>query len=143
MTIAVPIHRHGAVEIGSLDYSVRDDDSCEVVVMDRGVRFAAVEDNLFDALLAVRAQLEPLGSLIAVRGASIDVWPSGMAFDMGPAQSAYRMTMGKQAVLKDLVDIFEVADDVVPATIAEQTEYREKWFGSLGSSRGPRSDAAV
>jgi hypothetical protein len=135
MSIAVPIHRTGAVELGKLDYFVRDDDSCEVVVIDRGVRFEAVEDNLFDALLAVRAQLEQHGSLIAVRGASIDVWPSGMAFDMGNTQSAVRMTIGKQALLKDLVDIFEVADDVVPATIADQTEYRDRWFRSLSPSR--------
>jgi hypothetical protein len=42
------------------------------------------------------------------------------------------MTLGRQALMKDLVDIFELASDGRPSTIEEQQRYHEDWFKSLG-----------
>jgi hypothetical protein len=54
------------------------------VAVRRGrVHADAVAADAFDALAAVRRQLEPDGWRVAVAGARIDAWPSGMQRDMG------------------------------------------------------------
>lgn len=87
-------------------------------------------DDCFEALIEARRHLESQGILVCVEGARKDVWPSGMARSMGAGRKAYRMTMGKQALQSDLVDIF--AEAPTPASIAEQEAYRHAWFESLG-----------
>jgi hypothetical protein len=135
MDITVPVHEGGIVRDAALSYDERDDGMCEISISTHIGQFAAVAETLWDALISIRSQLEPRGLLVAVRGASIDVWPSPMQLDMGSASIAYRMTLGKQALQKDLVEIFEVSGDVVPATVAAQAEYRDRWFKSLIDSR--------
>jgi len=95
-------------------------------------RFESAGDDVFDCLLSIRQRLEGLGLQICVNGACIEVWPSPMSRSMGGGRRAYRMTFGQQALNKDLVDIFDMAEDGRPGTIAEQTQYRADWFTSLG-----------
>ena len=104
----------------------------ELVLSFAGRRISGSGRDFFEALLEVRRALEPEAMFLLVYGASRNVWPSGMARSMGAGLKAYRMTMGKQALLKDLVGIFESGPNVEPATIAEQEKYRDEWFSSLG-----------
>ena len=97
-----------------------------------GLRFRSVEDDLFECLLTVRRQLEAVGLQVHVNGASVDVWPSSMAKSMCGGRKAYKMTMGKQALMADLVDIFELAPNARPGAVAEQLAFRKDWFNSLG-----------
>ncbi len=102
-----------------------------------GERFESAGDDLFECLLAVRRSLEERAMQIRVNGACINVWPSGMSRSMGGGLRAYRMTLGEQAFMKDLVDIFDLASDGRPVSIAEQLQYRDDWFKSLGGGASP------
>ena len=133
MNITVPLCAAGAsVRDAQLSYHEREDDQYEVIVTFGPDRYVGVADDFFDALLSVRAELEAKGLLIAVLGASREVWPSAMSRQMGGGLRAYRMVMGKQALTRDLVDIFEASSDVVPVTIRDQMAFRDAWFDSLG-----------
>ena len=94
-------------------------------------RFSAKAPDFFEALVLLRQQLEPQGVLICVNGASRDVWPSAMARSMGAGRRAYRMRLGHQARTDDLVDIFALAPESQPCTVAEQERFRDQWFRSL------------
>lgn len=100
----------------------------EIVLGERVV--VGTGGDCFDALIEARRHLESQGVLVCVEGARKDVWPSGMARSMGGGRKAYRMTLGKQALKSDLVDIF--AEAQTPSSIADQEAYRRAWFDSLG-----------
>ena len=90
--------------------------------------------DFFDALVQVRKTMEKENVLLLVYGASKNVWPSAMARSMGAGLRAYKMTMGRQALTTDLVEIFAPGPDVQPCTVAEQEKYKDEWFASLGAA---------
>src|SRR5438128_376451 len=53
--------------------------------------------DLFEALVKVRLQLEPVGWFIAVQGARLDTYPSGMGRDMGGGEWVYILDQGRDA----------------------------------------------
>jgi hypothetical protein len=77
----------------------------------------ARENDAFEALCLIRAQLEPLGWRIGVAGAQVDVWPSGMSRDQGGGLSAYRMTAHGAG---DVVDTFAPVDPLSVTTLGDQ-----------------------
>lgn len=81
--------------------------------------------DAFAALCRVREQLEPLGWRIGAAGAQPDVWPSGMARDMGGGLRAYRLTAQGAG---DLVDTFAPVDPATVTTVAAQRAGVERWF---------------
>jgi hypothetical protein len=123
----------GAVR-AELTYGERDSESCWVRVAYAAQSFVGEGSDYFDALVALRRQLEALSILIRVNGAGQNVWPSGMSRSMGSGIQAYRMTLGSQARTVDLVHIFECSTGIEPATITEQERFRDQWFASLGSA---------
>lgn len=90
--------------------------------------------DYFDALVALRKQLEAERTFIRVNGACRDVWPSGMSRSMGGGIKAYRMRLGSPARMADLVAIFECSAEAEPTTIAEQEKFRDQWFASLSAA---------
>jgi hypothetical protein len=99
---------------------------CEV----RGQRLEATAGNYFAALCALRETLEAQGLIPVCWGASRNVYPSGMALDMGQGLSAYRTVIGEPARITDLVEIFATDPEVQPATVREQREFHERWLAS-------------
>jgi hypothetical protein len=91
----------------------------------------AVAANYFEALKRLRLHLEERYLFIRCYGASRDVYPSPMMLNMGEGRLAYRLIMGKQAVMKDAVDIFDNGSDVIPCTVQEQEEFYQAWLSSL------------
>ncbi len=91
----------------------------------------AVAEECFAALVVIRRALEAAGRLLVCNGSSLDVYPSGMSRSMGAGQKAYRLTMGRQALMADLVSIFETAPGVRPSRVDEQAAYFEEWIASL------------
>jgi hypothetical protein len=77
--------------------------------------FEAQEFDVFESLIAIRRQLEPMNWVLCCAGARADVWPSGMSRDMGGGRRAYVHVAGRRPSFEDLVDIFDPADcgDVV------------------------------
>ncbi|CAN7616873.1 hypothetical protein [Polaromonas sp. LjRoot131] len=105
-------------------------DSCGLKLTWRGREATASADDFFKALCAIRLQLEAEGLLLFCYGASLNVYPSGMARSMASGRVAYRMQAGKHAKMADLVDIFSEGPDVIPATVAQQREYFNDWVSS-------------
>jgi hypothetical protein len=95
------------------------------------VRVAESEEDFFEALKRLRLDLEKTGALLHCFGASENVYPSGMQKSMGPAILAYKMRIGFPALSKDIVNIFEADETVVPSTVEQQERFRQRWFDSL------------
>ena len=90
-----------------------------------------VGDDLFDALIRLRQQLNLVGSKLLCRGAAKDVYPSRMGRQMGGGRRAYKLTLGHQAHFSDLVDIFEYTDAAQISDVDEQKTFYEQWLESL------------
>jgi hypothetical protein len=86
--------------------------------------------DFFDALISIRRQLQRDDLIPYCYGASLNVFPSGMARDMGQGLRAYKLTLGKHARIADLVDIFDEGTDVVPADVDAQEQFFRDWLGS-------------
>jgi hypothetical protein len=86
--------------------------------------------DFFEALISIRRQLQRDGLVPYCYGASLNVFPSGMARDMGQGLRAYKLALGKHAKIADLVDIFDEGTDVVPADVDAQEQFYRDWLGS-------------
>jgi hypothetical protein len=86
--------------------------------------------DFFEALVSIRRQLQADGLAPYCYGASLNVFPSGMARDMGQGLKAYKLTLGKHAKSADLVDIFDEGTDVAPADVDAQEKFYRDWLGS-------------
>lgn len=89
-------------------------------------------ENIWDALCAIRRELESEGMLLGCYGASRDCYPSGMSLSMGGGSQVYRLRLGQQARQADLVDLLDTGPDVLPATVKEQAQFYAQWVASLG-----------
>ena len=54
-----------------------------------------------------------------------------MTLAMGEGRRAYKMTWGKQALMKDLVDIFDYDESLICCSVEEQNRYYMDWIRSL------------
>jgi hypothetical protein len=86
--------------------------------------------DFFDALASIRRQLQRDGLMPYCYGASLNVFPSGMARDMGQGLRAYKLTLGKHARTTDLADIFDEGADIVPADVDAQEQFYRDWLES-------------
>jgi hypothetical protein len=96
-------------------------------------RFEAL--SLFEALIAMRRSFEERGYRLLCAGARPDIFASSVSRDMGGGRKVSIVTMGLQADLDTLVDIFDYAGPDLVGTVEEQYAYRRKW---LASFRGPK-----
>src|SRR6478735_3840947 len=80
--------------------------NCRLVLKMSSREVIAEEHDFFEALISIRREIEPEKILLNIYGASINVWPSGMARQMGSGLRAYKMKMGSSATREDLVSIF-------------------------------------
>jgi hypothetical protein len=92
-----------------------------------------VGPDQFECLLKIRAELEPLGFRFLVNGARRNVWPSGMARDMGGGKQAYVLVLG-QPGRPELVDIFQPADESQIVLVKEQRDFFQTWLDDRGMS---------
>jgi hypothetical protein len=98
-------------------------------------RFTATAQDVFEALVRLRHQLEPDGWLIAVQGARRDTYPSGMLRDMGGGTGVYVLRKGKEALQDDVVTTLAEAEVELVGTVAEQQANWTAWFGDVRSRR--------
>jgi hypothetical protein len=106
------------------------DDRCHITFSYRGRSIDAEDSDYFGALCQIRQLLEMQGLIPFCYGASLNVYPSGMARDMGAGLKAYKLVMGKQARMHDLVEIFSEGPDVIPAFVSLQREFFEEWINT-------------
>ena len=106
-------------------------DTCKLTCRYRGKAIDAESSDFFEALCLIRQQLEPEGLIPFCYGASLNVYPSGMARNMGGGLKAYRLTKGEPARMIDLVEIFQSGSDVIPAFVGTQIAFFDEWVASL------------
>jgi len=104
---------------------------CVLACTYRGKTISAEASDFFEALCAIRRQLEADGLIPFCYGASLNVFPSGMARNMGAGLKAYRLKQGIHARPADLVGIFDEGPDVVPSHVGPQTQFYKDWIASL------------
>jgi len=107
--------------------------SCRVTCGYRGKEIHGEARDYFDALCQIRTMLEKEGLLLFCHGASLNVFPSGMARDMGQGLKAYRLEMGRPG--RDLVGIFESGPDVNPSSVERQRAFWTDWLASIAPGR--------
>jgi hypothetical protein len=90
----------------------------------------AVGADLFSALETVRRRLEAEGMLVCCQGARPDVFPSGMARQMGGGRRAYQLRRERRVGPADLVDVFEPADRAEVVTVDEQYAAVQRFYRS-------------
>ena len=88
-------------------------------------------DDLFEAMIGLRKELEARGCLLLCAGARADAFPSGMARDMSGGRKVYITRLGVQAARSDLVDIFDYAEPESIGTVEQQREFHQAWIASL------------
>jgi len=103
---------------------------CKLTCAYRGKTIEAEAADFFEALCLIRRQLEPEGLIPFCYGASLNVYPSGMARDMGAGLKAYRMRKGVHARMADLVEIFDTGPDVIPASVDAQEAFWREWLAT-------------
>jgi hypothetical protein len=103
--------------------------TCNVNIRFGREGFHGSSTDFFAALCEARRRLERNGHRLLCYGASRNVWPSGMAREMGAGLKAYQLTHGHRG--GPLKDIFHTGPDVVPSTVAEQQAFSQEWFDSL------------
>ena len=106
------------------------DGQCHITFRYRDRVIQASATDYFEAFSQIRLQLEPARLIPFCYGASLNVFPSGMARDMSSGLSAYRLTIGRTTSKDALVRIFDSGPDVIPASVANQKEYFNDWLKS-------------
>ena len=107
---------------------VDEGDDCRLVCEYRNKAAESVASDYFEALCDVRTRLSEDGLIPFCYGASLNVYPSGMAREMGRGLKAYKLTMGEQAKTSDLVEIFGEGPDVIPASVTAQEQFFREWL---------------
>ncbi len=97
-----------------------------------GKKKSMLADSLFEALVALRLDLEPKGIQIMCNGTSLDVYPSPMQLSMGPGRKACRLQMGHPVTsAASSVDIFECGGEWIGSSVEEQVAHYKLWRESL------------
>ncbi len=106
--------------------------ACQMLMTCDEWTLESTAEDWFDAFCAIRRDLETRELLPACYGAHLQAFPSGMSRSMGGGRKLYRLTLGKQALTKDLVGLFDAGDDVIPSTVDAQHQFFDQWIDSLG-----------
>jgi Clp amino terminal domain, pathogenicity island component len=93
-------------------------------------------DDMFEALVRIREQLEPQGWFVAVQGSRLDAYPSHMQREMAGGLNVCVMRMGEPVRLQDVVETFADADPGTLATVAAQREHAVAWERSVQGGAG-------
>lgn len=108
----------------------KERDSYQIELQIGDLNIDGEAENYFYALVELRKKLEIQNIKLLCKGCSKRVYPSPMILSMGDAREAYELTLEKQALMSDLVDIFTACEYDEYASINEQYDYYEKWLAS-------------
>lgn len=86
--------------------------------------------DLFEALIALRLELEKIGAQLLCAGARLCVFPSGMSRDMGGGRKAFVTRLGSP-MNEEAFDIFDYAEPELVSSVDKQKEFYERWVESL------------
>jgi hypothetical protein len=128
--------QHGISLIGGADdetarFTLFDDlKHCRLRCDYRDKTVESTATDFFQALCDVRSLLARDHLIPFCYGASLNVYPSGMARDMGRGLKAYKLVEGRHARMEDLVEIFTEGPDVISASVDAQEQYYRDWLAA-------------
>ncbi len=88
----------------------------------------SISDTYFIAYQEFRDKLLTLGYGVKCNGSQVNAIQSGM---MGATDKVFLVEMGKQALKKDIVNIWDYADIDIFATTQQQNSFFDQWIKSL------------
>ena len=127
--LEINIINNGKIEKNKLFLSEIEDEINLKIEIERAIYFSK-SDNIFDSVVELRKKLELKNIYLLCNASVINVYPSGMQKEFGGTK-AYKLQMGKQAVLADVVDIFDYDSELKIGSVKEQEEFFESWIESL------------
>jgi len=125
----IEIINNGKIEKNKLFLSEIEDEINLKIEIERAIYFSK-SDNIFDSVVELRKKLELKNIYLLCNASVINVYPSGMQKEFGGTK-AYKLQMGKQATLTDVVDIFDYDNGLKIGSVKEQEEFYENWIESL------------
>ena len=125
----IEIINNGKIEKNKLFLSEIEDEINLKIEIERTIYFSK-SDNIFDSVAELRKKLELNNIYLLCNASVINVYPSGMQKEFGGTKS-YKLQMGKQATLSDVVDIFDYDSELKIGSVKEQEEFYENWIESL------------
>ena len=127
--LEINIINNGKIEKNKLFLSEIEDEINLKIEIERTIYFSK-NDNIFDSIVELRKKLELNNIYLLCNASVINVYPSGMQKEFGGTK-AYKLQMGKQAVLADVVDIFDYNSELKIGSVKEQEEFFESWIESF------------
>lgn len=125
----INIINNGKIEKNKLFLSEIEDEINLKIEIERAIYFSK-SDNIFDSIVELRKKLELNNIYLLCNASAINVYPSGMQKEFGGTK-AYKLQMGKQALLIDVVDIFDYDSELKIGSVKEQEEFYKNWIESL------------
>ena len=125
----IEIINNGKIEKNKLFLSEIEGEINLEIEIERTIYFSK-SDNIFDSVVELRKKLELKNIYLLCNASVINVYPSGMQKEFGETK-AYKLQMGKQATLSDVVDIFDYDSELKIGSVKEQEEFFETWIESL------------
>ena len=126
----IEIINNGKIEKNKLFLSEIEDEINLKIEIERAIYFSK-SDNIFDSVVELRKKLELNKIYLLCNASVINVYPSGMQKEFGGTK-AYKLQMGKQATLSDVVDIFDYDSELKIVSVKEQEEFYENWIAKFG-----------
>ena len=126
----IEIINNGKIEKNKLFLLEFEDEINLKIEIERTIYFSK-SDNIFDSVVELRKKLELKNIYLLCNASAINVYPSTMQKEFGGTK-AYKLEMGKQATLSDVVDIFDYDNGLKIGSVKEQEEFYENWIESLG-----------
>ena len=125
----IEILNNGKVEKNKL-FLLEIEDKINLKIEIENMVYFSKSDNIFDSVVELRKKLELKNIYLLCNASVINVYPSGMQKEFGGTK-AYKLQMGKQATLSDVVDIFDYDSELKIGSVKEQKEFFESWIESL------------
>ena len=121
----IEILNNGKVEKSKL-FLLEIEDEINLKIEIENMVYFSKSDNIVE----LRKKLELNNIYLLCNASAINVYPSLMQKEFGGTK-AYKLQMGKQATLSDVVDIFDYDSELKIGSVKEQEEFFESWIESL------------
>ena len=125
----IEILNNGKIEKSKL-FLLEIEDEINLKIEIENMVYFSKSDNIFDSVVELRKKLELKNIYLLCNASVVNVYPSGMQKEFGGTK-AYKLQMGKQATLSDVVDIFDYDSELKIGSVKEQEEFFESWIESL------------
>lgn len=124
--LSVQVRASGEIEDWTLQVS-RPDGGWKLTLTGDRQSWAASGHNAFQALRALRAEIDRAGITIGLNGARPNAWASGMQADMGEGKVVYLCELGKPGRPSSVRTLEPAPLDEV-GSVAEQDEFHAAWL---------------